>query len=283
MSGILNLNFALKPVASGGSLLLDTYTGASGAYSLRLLRTAYSGALVRVRRSSDNTENDFYQGASAGDLNTTSGGGGTSLASFCSGTDGFVVTWYDQSGNANNLTQSTTTQQFKIVSSGTVITDGGKPAMTLDGSNDYMSLGSAISGTSSWHVTMVHKRRASSVVGPQFASNASSQYSAWLYSDNTWYARGREGYISSTSSGTLAAQCLATTEWINGGSKTVYLNGTSLFSGTPAIPATDDFQYIGRRHTDYGDGNIQEIVIWKLDQSSNRSGIDTEIKTYYSL
>jgi hypothetical protein len=41
------------------SLLLDTYTGAAVAYSLRKLRTNYSGNAIRVRRSSDNTEQDF--------------------------------------------------------------------------------------------------------------------------------------------------------------------------------------------------------------------------------
>jgi len=40
-------------------LLLDTYSSAIVAYSLRKLRTAYSGAAIRVRRSSDNTETDI--------------------------------------------------------------------------------------------------------------------------------------------------------------------------------------------------------------------------------
>ena len=54
----------------GASLLLDTYTGAAVAYSLRKLRTAYTGAAIRVRRSSDNAEQDInFVG---GDLDTTS-------------------------------------------------------------------------------------------------------------------------------------------------------------------------------------------------------------------
>ncbi len=54
----------------GASLLLDTYTGAAVAYSLRQLRTAYTGAAIRVRRSSDNAEQDInFVG---GDLDTQS-------------------------------------------------------------------------------------------------------------------------------------------------------------------------------------------------------------------
>lgn len=41
------------------SLLLDLYPNAAVAYSLRKLRTAYSGNSVRVRRAVDNTEQDF--------------------------------------------------------------------------------------------------------------------------------------------------------------------------------------------------------------------------------
>ena len=49
-------------------LILDTYTGAAVAYSLRKLRNDYSGSAIRVRRSSDNTEQDIA--FSGNDLDT---------------------------------------------------------------------------------------------------------------------------------------------------------------------------------------------------------------------
>ena len=49
-------------------LLLDTYPNAAVAYSLRKLRSAYTGNAIRVRRSSDNTEQDF--GFIGNDLDT---------------------------------------------------------------------------------------------------------------------------------------------------------------------------------------------------------------------
>lgn len=59
-------------LARGGgvapSLLLDTYTNAAVAYSLRKLRTAYTGSAIRVRRSVDNAEQDI--GFSGNDLDT---------------------------------------------------------------------------------------------------------------------------------------------------------------------------------------------------------------------
>jgi hypothetical protein len=50
---------SLTPPAPAPALLLDTYTNAAVAFSLRKLRTAYTGAAIRVRRSSDNAEQDI--------------------------------------------------------------------------------------------------------------------------------------------------------------------------------------------------------------------------------
>ena len=67
--------------------LLDTYTGAAAAYSLRKLRTAYTGSAIRVRRSNDNAETDIGFNV-FGELDTVS------LAAHCGSNDGFVKTWY---------------------------------------------------------------------------------------------------------------------------------------------------------------------------------------------
>ena len=60
-----------------------------------------------------------------------------SLESFCSGTDGYVHTWYDQSGNGSNATQTAAADQPKIVHSGSTIMEGTKPSMDFEG--DFMN------------------------------------------------------------------------------------------------------------------------------------------------
>lgn len=87
------------------------YTQAVGAYALRRLFGAYTGAQVRIRRSTDNVETDLYFDKHGYPVNfdvETWLGGGT----------GYVVTWYDQSSAANHVTQTTTTSQPFIVTSG---------------------------------------------------------------------------------------------------------------------------------------------------------------------
>jgi hypothetical protein len=59
MSSYYNLLASKKRATFPPSLLLDLYPNAAVAYSLRKLRNAYSGSAIRVRRSVDNTEQDF--------------------------------------------------------------------------------------------------------------------------------------------------------------------------------------------------------------------------------
>lgn len=115
--------------AASGSLILDTVsTGLFLAYSLRKLRSAYSGACIKVRRSSDNTTQDIGFNAQ-GALDTAA------LLSFCGAGNGYVDTIYDQSGNARHTTQSTAASQAQVVASGALIKIDGTHAGIRLGSN----------------------------------------------------------------------------------------------------------------------------------------------------
>jgi hypothetical protein len=93
------------------------------AYSLRLLNTDYTGNSIRVRRSSDNAEQDIGFTAD-GELDTSA------LLTFVGAGNGFVTTWYDQSGNGYNATQTIASAQPRIVNAGVVeTTSAGKPTL----------------------------------------------------------------------------------------------------------------------------------------------------------
>ena len=80
-------------------------------YSLRLI-TGYSGPVVRLRRSSDNAQQDFYTDANQSYFTTGAGNTGTSYTTWVGANTAYVVIWYDQSGNKNhcNNTNNNTTQ-----------------------------------------------------------------------------------------------------------------------------------------------------------------------------
>jgi hypothetical protein len=54
--------------------------------------------------------------------------------------NGFVTTWYDQSGNGRNAVQATAAEQPAIVTGGVVNSEGGKPAIVFDGVDDSLAV-----------------------------------------------------------------------------------------------------------------------------------------------
>ncbi len=129
----LNANLARWERRRGfPGFLLDTVQGATAAFSQRKLSSSYTGAALRVRRSSDGTESDIGFNAS-GDLDTAA------LLTFVGANSAFVSVFYDQTGNGSQFGQAGTTAQPRLVNSGTVDTINGKPAMLFDGSNDTLT------------------------------------------------------------------------------------------------------------------------------------------------
>ncbi len=119
--------------AASSSILDRLSVSSSAAYSLRKLRNAYTGNAIRVRRSSDNAEADIGF-TTIGDLDTAA------LLTFVGSGSGFVTTWYDQSGNNRNATQTTAANQPRIVNSGVLEAVNGKPAISFDGLTQFLNL-----------------------------------------------------------------------------------------------------------------------------------------------
>lgn len=87
------------------------------AFSVRKLRSGYTGSCIRLRRDNDNGETDIgFDGSGYIDE--------SAITSFVGGNSGFVVIWYDQSGATNNAIQPTSSRQPIIVSSGSIIKNG---------------------------------------------------------------------------------------------------------------------------------------------------------------
>ncbi len=111
----LNSNYKFESVSySGQTINLNSNNSwgsnvPSVAYWLRRLSDSYSGALIKVRRSSDNALLDIWF-TSTWWLDTST------LLNFSSGSiSAFVHTWYDQSWNSLNATQTNTSNQPRIV------------------------------------------------------------------------------------------------------------------------------------------------------------------------
>ena len=99
-----------RGVGLGGAL--DTVPLPAAAYSLRRLFGDYGGPQVRVRRSTDNVEADIFMDKD-GVIVTIENSTEKNLTTWLGGATAYVTTWYDQSGNGNNVTQATTSKQPK--------------------------------------------------------------------------------------------------------------------------------------------------------------------------
>lgn len=254
-------------------LLLDLYPNAAAAYSLRKLRNAYTGSAIRVRRSSDNSEQDI--GFVAGNLDTTS------LTTFCGAGNGFVTIWYDQSTGSFDAKQTTAINQPQIVSSGSVLTTNGKPSVSFDGTNDFLGFSNLNFAASNYN-SFVGKR---GVSGRRMFAFAGNQYFFGFSTDDNLYLQARTtGYNVSSSSDGTTSQILLTGQTTSN-TMTMYNNGTLVPSSFVSFGLQSGMDSIGKYGNNLGFTycDLQEMVYYNSDQSANRTGIENYIKTYYGI
>jgi hypothetical protein len=103
---------------------------ASVAYGLRRLSRFWTGAAIRVMRTSDDAELDI--GFIGEDLDVVT------LLAFVGLANGEIVIWYDQSGNGRHAV-STAGRRPRIVNAGVLDIANGKPAVRFNGSNTFFS------------------------------------------------------------------------------------------------------------------------------------------------
>lgn len=252
--------------------LLDTYSSAAAAYSLRKLSNSYSGNAVKVRRASDDTELDI--GFSSGELDTSA------LATHCGSSNGFVVTWYDQSGNSNNVTQSTAADQPKIYDATAErhITENGKPAIDFDGNDDFLNTTSSISASVSDYTIYFVENRTKSV---DYGLDSSSGRlvlgnNQGAYHDTSFKGVGltqgaqfSNGYFLLTAGSSISENGTITQSGLSYTQRAIKTS-TSIYGHNNGS---------GRKV----DGNLQELIIWTNDQSSNRTAIESDINAFYSI
>ena len=266
--------------------LLDIYPNAAAAYSLRLLRVLYLGNAIRVRRSSDNAEQDIGF-VSNGDLDTTA------LTTFCSGTNGFVTTWYDQSGNGKNATQSTAANQPQIVSSGSILNVNSKPSLKFDGITDSL-LNSTFTNinVNQFFINQVLSHNGSTLNSASFTLSDGLSQPAGLSFLTVYpyrlsnYSLFYDGVSVSFGTNPIASgQLNLTLEQTLSTNRSGYINSTLRGANTANLSIADlNNLYIGTNDVGQNfDGNMQETILYLSDNSSNRTGIESNINTYYAI
>lgn len=280
-----NPYYSITNYTAPSNLLLDSFPYATAGYSLRKLDKDYSGSAIRVRRSNDNTEQDI--GFVNDGLDTAS------LKTFVGSNNGYVVTWYDQSGNSNNLTQSTTSKQPRVILSGVIDRINSIPTVYFLGTDDFLaSTTNYMSGASSGSYFAVTKIDAD----PPTCNNCGAilQTRTALasavhqpYSDGNIYDGFGTNVRKSTGNPTnsltttyLYCAVSQTNDWKS------YINNVQFYStltNTVSFPSTI---YVGRGWDGGGSdfyylGKVSELILYS--SVPNRTGISTNINNYYSI
>lgn len=273
--------------------VLDNYTGAAAAYSLKKLRTAYVGNAIRVRRSNDNTEQNIGFDVN-GNLDTTS------LLSFVGSNNGFVTTWYDQTTNGYNQTQTSATLQPQIVSNGTLLTSNGNPALKFDGTNDYLTnfntgLGTSFSGDDKacsvftvGHPLVANQSTPVSFARKNTTTDLEQIVPFGLNTTNTYfYKRDNSGVIKSYNFSGISLSQQLISMYSNGVTLSVNQNRVNKISLADVNVATitlDNLSLGALSRTavsNYYNGYLQEVIAYQSDQTTNVSAIENIIKTNY--
>lgn len=281
---IIRANPYYSPVTAtaGASYILDDVTGAKQAYSFRKLRSAYSGSAIRVRRSNDNTEQDIGFVSDTLDL--------AALTSFVGANSGYIVTWYDQSGNGFDATTATTSKQPRIVNAGTVEKINGKTSMYCDGSDGLFF--TSQSYTDLTFLTVTKKTSTSGNNGMLFGKTSNNNYFAGddvldngnptLYTITGYAISGANTSASGTGENTLhlsyynrvGSSC-------NGGLNGQIKTPTTTFSNAWLTDAL--YQYFNGATVHEYDGLVQEIIMYDSNKGANRTTLETNINSYYVI
>jgi hypothetical protein len=204
--------------------------------------------------------------------------------------DGFVETWYDQSGNGNDAVQQVSGSQPKIVDAGVLVSDG----IEFDGVDDRLTCPSLYSSDISVfnvattsntvntgnYMRMIHLCDGSDSF--QLTRGGSIDIGK-LDSRNTAFQSGttafKHGDINGVNLISAITSSTDTDAFIDG---SLQSNGsTSLGSGnnaTTTIGARDDLL-----SSTFFAGSHAEIIIYPSDESANRVAIETDINDHYDI
>lgn len=295
---------------TNGVYLLDQVgsADASVAYSVRKLRRSYTGFSMKVRQDrpgSNDAEGDLAFNSSgevtASSLVTITKVGSSSytlgstvaLSSFYASYAVYVVTWYDQSGNGYDVTQSTQSQQPRLATSGTLETANSKTAVRFINSSSTVLSASVPSATmfgSGYRGTAALVATATSGTTSAFgyADGGSDRWQAHINESNNLYfdvgnSYNRLTYANSANAGSLRNYILLA----GVGKMQIWVSGSMVASSTPTMSAsTTGTFYVGGIPTFpgtwYHNSYESELVIFPIDlPTSDLTIIQTNQKAFF--
>lgn len=283
-----NSSFSYR-VYSDTDQIVDIYEPLM-AYSVFKISFAYTGALMKLRRSSDNAELDFMADSSGIiSLSSQDIGATTTLATWAGDSTIFVARWYNQGtvGATLDLIQVTLTDQPIIMQNTILVTDpdNGIVSMLYNGTSHHFTLANAWQPSPTITQIDIFNRASagnkSVTLGDDTGINPFT--TIWFNDNSTYFRPGVNAGVSfplDMSTGDFL-------DFIIYASSSANLFRNNLGNaGNPAaytLTGTLDVEHLGKRNTDFHNGHRQEFYIFDTDQTTNRAAIQNLINGRFNI
>ncbi len=242
---------------------LDKVSNYKLAVGLRLLRSAYSGSAIRLRRSSDDVEADF--GFSGTNLNTEA------INTWLNGSAGYCVKLYDQSGNGNDMIPSNSGTQPLYVYNGL----NNKPILRF---NTSQNLKNSVNFFPPYTVIYAGKQTGPNrgrvlnannnwLLGWHGGNKGQAHFEGWVSQDGGIPADNNPFVYTGTGNGSVS------TFFENGVSKTVNPSGGT--TGPDGIRIND---------SESSDADVAEVFVFDSVLATNdRLAVEKSSGSYYGI
>jgi hypothetical protein len=239
-------------------LALD-FLSSVGAITVLSFKKYQNGLCVKVRRTSDQAEQDFAYSNGLVDYQA--------IETFVGvGNDGYAVTWYDQSKNKNNAVQTDIAKQPLLVQNGRMVRDiKGNIAMRVNNSSMIIANNDSLNVTNEISIMAVHQpvTRGGGNVGRLVTKRDTQDYAFYLGSDGQM--RMSIAGSSNADAYTLGEVNINHVLKTNGLNETYWQNGNLIGADTTTNDlgsSTSDVYLFDREAGDRAyDGFVPEIII----------------------
>lgn len=260
--------------------LLDKYPGASIAVSLRKLRSAYTGFCIQVERQSDGATLNI--GFANGVLDSAT------LSAFIGSSTARIITWYDQSGNANNLKKDPVAIAPRIINSGVIYTANSKPTILFI-NTELLNFTTSLSSFNPISLFLTQKANNTTNAGGYIGHSSgggsgpifgviNGNVTAFNFGFNANSVNGSNGIAIGTNLNNINMVVNSTNyyPYIN--------NNTNNFSISNWAPSTTLYSRLGSAYPGQTpNAYISEMIIYKTDQLANRTLIVNNTNSFYTL
>lgn len=276
------------------SYILDTYSNSAAAYSLRKLKAAAAYS-VRVRRNNDQATTDVLVDDTGSLTLSSIVSSGGSLGTWVGANSAFINIWYDQSENGFDIPEVGTGGP-RIINAGALDTKGALSSINFNGTSQKLEKGNsllALDDGNPFSIFTVCANTAAETVGVILTTTDLEGDKLNMLRDSR--ATGK-GNVSIKESGVTSDYLLSVgrsdTDQVlqsfitNGTLRSAFDNGAA--GGTDSV---DNGSYINENlrigvqlsGTTYLAGQLQEIIIFSTDKTSDRVAIESDINNHYSI